>query len=132
MVPTMSNKLKVLVIDREDRPADIWRKIADLADLDATLKVVGDVEIAQVDLAESSYDLIFCSYYFQTETGTEFMARMRERGVATPVIFIATTMDTKGVLDAAALPMADFLVAPFPTNDLKQRIRLLCGDLTAA
>jgi len=105
MVPLMRNKLKVLVNDRQDRP---------------------------MDLAGNSYDLIFCSCYFQTETGTEFMAHMRERGVATPVISIATSMDTKGVLDAAALPMADFLVAPCPAHDLKQRIRLLCGDLIAA
>jgi response regulator of citrate/malate metabolism len=105
MVPPMSNKLKVLVNDRQDRP---------------------------MDLAGNSYDRIFCGYYFQTETGTEFMAHMPERGVATPVIFIATSMDTKGLLDAAALPMADFLVAPFPANDLKQRIRLPGGDLIAA
>ncbi len=128
----MAQDLKLLIIDRLDRPVSVWSKITELAELKADIKVVADVEIAQADLAENSYDLIFCSYYFQTETGPEFMARMRERGVATPVIFIATTMDTKGVLDAAALPMADFLVAPFPANDLKQRLQLLCGDLLAA
>lgn len=40
-------------------------------------------------------------------------------------------MDTKGVIEAAGIRMADFLAAPFSSGELKPRIDLLCGDAQA-
>ena len=121
----------LLVIDRFDRAPEIWQKAAGLAGLSAGVTVVSDPEAAEPLLLRGGYDLVFCSYYFPAETGTQFFTRMREQGVQTPVIFIATEMDTKGVLEAAAMPMADFLVSPFAPDSLHRHITLLLGSTDA-
>lgn len=121
----------LLVIDRFDRAPEIWQKAAWLAGLSAGVTVTSDPEVAEPLLLRGGFDLVFCSYYFPAETGTQFFTRMREKGVQTPVIFIATEMDTKGVLEAAAMPMADFLVTPFAAENLKRHINLLLGTTDA-
>ena len=121
----MDSNTPVLVIDRLNRPAETWQRIADLAGAGKVTVVGGTAEGERV-LAAENFGLILCSYRLsEDETGTEFISRMRNAGMNTPVIFIAELFDTKGVLEAAAIPMADFLAKPFAVDELKDRIRLL-------
>lgn len=126
----MSKPLSILVIDRFNRPAETWSRISGLAGAGA-VRVVADPGAGESELARGKFDLILCSYRFEDESGTEFISRMRARGMETPVIFISIVMDTKGVIEAAGIRMADFLAAPFSSDALKQRIALLCGDAQA-
>lgn len=127
----MDSNTPVLVIDRLNRPAETWQRIADLAGAGKVTVVGGTAEGERV-LAAENFGLILCSYRLsEDETGTEFISRMRNAGMSTPVIFIAELFDTKGNLEAAAIPMADFLAKPFAVDELKDRIRLLLAGSTA-
>ena len=122
----------ILVIDRFNRAPETWQKVAALSGLTAGVTVAPDPEVAEPWLVQGGFDLVFCSYYFPTETGTQFFNRMRSQGVETPVIFIATEMDTKGVIEAAEMRSADFLVSPFNPDSLTRRLSLLFGNAEAA
>jgi len=122
----METKLSILVVDRFNRPAETWKRVSELVDGGA-VKVVSGPEDAESELSSGHYDLILCSYRLPSETGTEFIARLRARGLETPVIFLSISMDSKGVVETAGIRMADFLAAPFSSEELSQRIRLLCG-----
>lgn len=127
----MDSNTPVLVIDRLSRPAETWQRIAGLAGA-GKVTVVGSTAEGEGALAAGNFGLILCSYRLsEDETGTEFISRMRNAGMNTPVIFIAELFDTKGVLEAAAIPMADFLAKPFAVDELKERIRLLLAGSTA-
>lgn len=131
MAAGVDAKIPVLVIDRLNRPAATWQRIADLVGAGA-VTVAGSIPEGESALPGGKFGLIFCSYRFAAEeSGTEFISRMRAAGIQTPVIFISEVFDTKGVLEAAAIPMADFLAAPFASEDLKNRIRLLLGNSAA-
>ncbi len=123
---SMETKFSILVVDRFKRPLETWKRVSELVD-GGEVKVVSEPDSAESELSSGRYDLILCSYRLSTESGTEFIARMRARGIETPVIFLSITMDTKGVVETAGIPMADFLAAPFSSEELRQRIRLLCS-----
>lgn len=127
----MDNPWSILVIDRFNRSPETWQRTAALAGVAANVTVVPDPESAEPLLLQGGLNLVFCSYYFPAETGTQFFSRMRGREIETPVIFIATEMDIKGVLEAAEMRMADFLVSPFAPETLKHRISLLVGNTSA-
>ncbi len=126
--PDVDNPWSILVIDRFNRSPETWQRTAALAGVAANVTVAPDPERAEPLLRPGAFKLVFCSYYFPAETGTQFFSRMRSQGVDTPVIFIATEMDVKGVLEAAEMPMADFLVSPFNPESLTRRISLLVGN----
>ena len=119
--------MSILVVDRFKRSEATWRRVAELLGT-AAVQVAPDTGAAEALLIDGHFDLILCSYRLSTESGTEFISRMRARGIEVPVIFLSTTIDTKGVLEAAGIPMADFLAAPFSSADLRHRIRLLRGE----
>jgi DNA-binding NtrC family response regulator len=116
----------VLVIDRVNRPAEVWQRLSDLAGA-GPVTMVPSPEDAEIELGSGRFGLVFCSYVLPDETGTELFARLRSQGVKTPVIFVSDQFDTKGLLEAAKLKQADFLPAPFSVSDLRQRISLLTG-----
>jgi DNA-binding NtrC family response regulator len=116
----------VLVIDRINRPAEVWQQVSDLAGT-GPVTMVSSPEDAEIELGSGRFGLVFCSYVLPDETGTELFARLRSQGVKTPVIFLSDQFDTKGLIEAAKLKQADFLPAPFNVSDLRNRLSLLTG-----
>jgi DNA-binding NtrC family response regulator len=116
----------VLVIDRTNRPAEVWQRLSDLAGT-GPVTMAPSPDDAEIELGSGKFGLVFCSYVLPDETGTELFARLRGQGVKTPVIFVSDQFDTKGLLEAAKLKQADFLPAPFSIADLRKRLELLAG-----
>jgi DNA-binding response OmpR family regulator len=114
----------VLVIDRWERPSETWRVIADLLAWEH-VEVVPDPSAVESSLTPSSHDLILCSYRFPEDSATDFAARLRARSIAMPILIFSDLLDTRGVMEAAAISGTDFLSSPFLVTDLRDRVRIL-------
>ncbi|MEM0951141.1 MAG: response regulator [Cyanobacteria bacterium P01_H01_bin.74] len=116
-------KLKVLVVD----DSAVMRKIivGVLTTMNVTpenITQAGDGQEA-VDLAASNtFDIILMDWNMPTMLGIDAVKAIRESGNATPILMVTTEGERSNVLTAIQAGANNYLVKPFNSDDLRERI----------
>jgi DNA-binding response OmpR family regulator len=115
--------MRVLVVEDEIKLANAIKHALETQKY--VVDVAGDGETG-LDLAiGENYDLVILDLMLPKVEGTEICRRMRQEGIATPVLILTAKgqiSDKVAGLDAGA---DDYMVKPFPLEELFARIRAL-------
>lgn len=89
------------------------------------------------------YDAIILDIMMPGLEGTEVLAKLREKGISTPVLFLTAKSEIEDRINGLDLGAVDYLTKPFDMGELLARVRaitrrkdnftptkLICGDLT--
>lgn len=116
----------LLVIDDDPSVLQTLQRVAKFSQI-GHVAVCGSAGEAETELEKNTFDMIVCDYRLLADNGVKFIAKMRERGVGTPVLFISGAPDTQGVLEATQMGRTDFLAKPFSLSDFRERVGRLAG-----
>jgi len=76
-------------------------------------------------LSERNYDLILLDWMLQDGSGVEWLNRIRDSGVATPVLLFSSRSEVEEKVEALDKGADDYLPKPFSNIELLARVRAL-------
>jgi DNA-binding response OmpR family regulator len=115
--------MKLLVIEDNPRLAAVMTKL--LADNGMTVDAVATAEEARVALAIATYDLILLDLTLPDGYGGDLLRSLRTAGQPTPVLVATARGDVSDRVQLLNAGADDYLVKPFPLDELLARIRAL-------
>jgi two-component system, OmpR family, response regulator len=115
--------MKLLIV--EDDLALVGGLQSGLVDAGFALDVVHRIEDAECAQRVNQYDLILLDLYLPDGDGRTFLAQLRERGIATPVIILTARGTVADRVDGLNSGADDYMQKPFAFPELVARIRAL-------
>lgn len=121
----MTAPKRLLIVDADPNTVSFLREKLDAANLAIRLAVGG--EKAETILAEESFDLLLCALEMPHPHGMDVVARLRERGLETPVLFMTRLLHTQPEIQqrVGTLGSCEILDKPIVLNRLYERIESL-------
>jgi two-component system copper resistance phosphate regulon response regulator CusR len=113
--------MKVLIIEDERKTASYLKK--GLTESGFVVDVVSDGEKALHQALDNVYDVIVSDIMLPRMDGWSILSRLRERGVATPVLLLTARDAVADRVRGLELGADDYLVKPFAFSELLARIR---------
>lgn len=88
-------------------------------------------EQAWIYLEQERFDLVLADIKMPGLTGTALLQRMRDRGMATPVVLMTAYPSLETAIDGLRGSAVDYIQKPFSTKELRERVRhtLRAGNL---
>ncbi len=71
---------------------------------------------------QDAFDLVITDWNMPGKTGLEVVKAIRERGSKVPIFMITTEAERARVLDAVQAGVNDYLVKPFTTEALREKL----------
>lgn len=115
--------MRLLLI--EDDPAIAGFVRQGLAELGYAVEVVDDGKAGEAEGARGEYDLILLDVMLPGQSGVEVCRRLRQRGVATPILMLTALSSTGNKVEGLHSGADDYLVKPFDFEELAARIQAL-------
>jgi DNA-binding NtrC family response regulator len=115
------NKPKILVLEDEQDIADII--VDTLQDVAEEVVHVSSSAEGQTKINSGGhFDLVISDIKMPGETGMQFIAWLRAKGIHTPVIFQTAFADKHFMIDAIRLGACDFLSKPYDADQLRETV----------
>jgi two-component system copper resistance phosphate regulon response regulator CusR len=113
--------MRALIIEDETKTASYLRK--GLAESGFVVDTASDGEEGLHQALENAYDVIVCDVMLPRMDGWTIVSRLRERGVATPILLLTARDAVPDRVRGLELGADDYLVKPFAFSELLARIR---------
>jgi two-component system copper resistance phosphate regulon response regulator CusR len=113
--------MRALIIEDETKTASYLRK--GLTESGFVVDTASDGEEGLHQALESAYDVIVCDVMLPRMDGWAVVSRLRERGVATPILLLTARDAVPDRVRGLELGADDYLVKPFAFSELLARIR---------
>jgi two-component system copper resistance phosphate regulon response regulator CusR len=113
--------MRVLIIEDEPKTASYLRK--GLSESGFVADTASDGEEGLHQALDNAYDVIVCDVMLPRIDGWTIVARLRERGIATPVLMLTARDAVADRVRGLELGADDYLVKPFAFSELLARIR---------
>ena len=113
--------MRALIIEDETKTASYLRK--GLTESGFVVDTASDGEEGLHQALESAYDVIVCDVMLPRMDGWAIVSRLRERGVATPILLLTARDAVPDRVRGLELGADDYLVKPFAFSELLARIR---------
>jgi two-component system copper resistance phosphate regulon response regulator CusR len=113
--------MRVLIIEDESKTASYLKK--GLTESGFVVDTVSDGEAGLHQALESAYDVIVCDVMLPRMDGWSVVSRLRERGVATPILMLTARDAVRDRVRGLELGADDYLIKPFAFSELLARIR---------
>ena len=81
-----------------------------------------DGEVALAKFAEAPYDVVITDWNMPRKTGLEVIEGIRGQGSKVPILMVTTEAEKRNVLTAIAAGVSDYLVKPFDTERLREKL----------
>jgi DNA-binding response OmpR family regulator len=112
---------KILIV--EDEPA-MQRGLKDNLGFEGhDTQVIGDGESALKAILENSYDLVILDVMLPKLSGLDVLKKIREKGVATPVIMLTAKGEEIDRVLGLELGADDYVTKPFSLRELLARVK---------
>jgi two-component system copper resistance phosphate regulon response regulator CusR len=115
--------MKVLIIEDEPKTASYLKK--GLSESGFVVDVASDGEQGLHQALDNAYDVIVSDVMLPRIDGWTILSRLRERGVATPVLLLTARDAVPDRVRGLESGADDYLVKPFAFSELLARIRTL-------
>jgi two-component system, OmpR family, copper resistance phosphate regulon response regulator CusR len=113
--------MRALIIEDETKTASYLRK--GLTESGFVVDTASDGEEGLHQALESAYDVIVCDVMLPRMDGWAIVSRLRERGIATPILLLTARDAVPDRVRGLELGADDYLVKPFAFSELLARIR---------
>lgn len=115
--------MRLLVIEDDPTIAGFVRQ--GLSELGYAVEVVEDGKLGEAQAASGEYDLLILDVMLPGQSGIEVCRRLRQRGVATPILMLTALSSTGNKVEGLQSGADDYLVKPFEFEELAARIQAL-------
>jgi len=115
--------MKVLIIEDETKTAAYLKK--GLSECGFVVDTASDGEEGLHQALDNAYDVIISDVMLPRIDGWTIVARLRERGIATPLLLLTARDAVPDRVRGLELGADDYLVKPFAFSELLARIRTL-------
>lgn len=115
--------MRILLTEDEDGIVQFMKR--GLGNEGYAVDVATEAEQGIVMSKVNQYDLIIMDYMLPRMNGIEATRKIREKGVATPVLMLTVIDDTENIINALDAGADDYLTKPFAFQELLARIRAL-------
>jgi DNA-binding NtrC family response regulator len=110
----------VLVVDDEPGILSFLQK--SLSHLFSLVEVAGDADAADALLERCHFDLVISDIRLPGRSGVDWVARLREQDVMTPVIFMTAHADLQTAINALRAGASDFILKPFRMEQMQTAV----------
>lgn len=117
----MKNRRDLLLLDDDKEILAILSKLASEAGF--TFVASNSIDDAKQQLEQFEFFAILSDMRMPEATGTQFLAKLRELNVQTPVIFLSAVTDTERVIEAMRYGALDYIFKPFRKDELVAVLR---------
>ncbi|MGE0760418.1 MAG: response regulator [Pirellulaceae bacterium] len=76
---------------------------------------------------EQQFDLVLTDWNMPNKTGIELIRDIRATGSKVPIFMVTTEAEKTRVMDAIQAGVSDYLVKPFTSEVLRQKLDKFCG-----
>jgi two-component system chemotaxis response regulator CheY len=90
----------------------------------------GDGDEALEAFAAQPFDLVLTDWNLSAKTGLELVQAIRAQGARVPIIMITAEAEKTRVIEAIKAGVSEYLIKPFPTESLHEKIEKLVGPVT--
>jgi len=115
--------MKILLVEDEPKMADIVRY--GLTRADYVVDHVADGLLALNAVEQTNYDLLVLDEMLPSLSGFQFLSKIRQCGIQTPVIMLSARADLKDRLTGFQMGADDYLAKPFFMEELIARIKAI-------
>lgn len=123
LLPTVINMNKILVIEDDQRVADLLRR--GLEEMGYLVAVAYDAEMGLRLFRSGQYDLIISDIVLPKMSGFELVKEIKGQSPNMPVIMLTALGTTDDKLEGFNAGADDYMVKPFDIRELEARIRVL-------
>jgi two-component system copper resistance phosphate regulon response regulator CusR len=120
---SLATSMKILIIEDELKTASYLKK--GLSESGFVVDVASDGEEGLHQALDNAYDVIVSDVMLPRIDGWTILSRLRERGVATPVLLLTARDAVPDRVRGLELGADDYLVKPFAFSELLARIRTI-------
>jgi two-component system, chemotaxis family, chemotaxis protein CheY len=103
----------------------ITRNLQALGVTAVTEAVDGADAVAQ--FAPGKFDLVLTDWNMPNKTGPEVVREIRAQDAKVPIIMITTEAEKSRVIEAISAGVSDYLVKPFTSETLRQKLEKHCA-----
>lgn len=122
--------MKILVVEDEQTAAAFL--VRGLTEEGYLVEHAPNSMLADELIALHSFDLVLLDVMIPGEDGFSLCKKWRQRGIATPIIFLTAKGDLSDRIDGLDLGGDDYLVKPYAFEELLARVRVLMRRGAAA
>lgn len=122
--------MKILVVEDEQTAAAFL--VRGLTEEGYLVEHAPNSMLADELIALHSFDLVLLDVMIPGEDGFSLCKKWRQRGIATPIIFLTAKGDLSDRIDGLDLGGDDYLVKPYAFEELLARVRVLLRRGAAA
>lgn len=115
--------MRILVVDDDEEMLSLVGRALTKEGHHVTLALETDPALAAV--GPQSFDVVILDVMLGNESGLAACARMRERGVTTPVLFLSARGAVRAKLEGFAAGGDDYMSKPFALSELIARVHAL-------
>jgi two-component system chemotaxis response regulator CheY len=119
---------RVLVAD--DDPLMRTLVAVSLADIAETRQAADGVETL-IALENADVDLLVLDWDMPAPDGLAVLKTVRSRGLRIPVIMVTAEADRTRVLEAIGAGASDYLIKPFDSTTLREKVKRFCKPMPA-
>jgi two-component system chemotaxis response regulator CheY len=81
-----------------------------------------DGEVALAKFSAAPFDIVITDWNMPRKTGLEVIQGIRGQGSSVPIIMVTTESEKRNVLAAITAGVSDYLVKPFDTEQLREKL----------
>lgn len=122
--------MKILVVEDEQTAAAFL--VRGLSEEGYLVEHAPNSTLADQLIALHSFDLVLLDVMIPGEDGFTLCKKWRQRGIATPIIFLTAKSDLSDRVDGLDMGGDDYLVKPYAFEELLARVRVLLRRGAAA
>ncbi|MDH4185486.1 MAG: type II/IV secretion system protein [Nitrospira sp.] len=121
-------KIAILILEDETDTRDLLKMILEKQGYDITL--AGDGIEGLLHMGKRTFDLILSDINMPNLSGTKLLEINRQKGIATPVIFLTGESGEESEQQCLELGAVDYIKKPFKKEVLILRVERACRQLT--
>jgi two-component system chemotaxis response regulator CheY len=113
--------MRVLLADDSGTMRTIIRRSLEALGVTGAVEAVDGMQALQL-FKEGEFDLVLTDWNMPGKTGIELARDVRALNKKVPIVMITTEAERARVLEAIAAGVSDYLVKPFTTEVLRQKL----------
>jgi two-component system chemotaxis response regulator CheY len=123
--------MKVLVADDSGTMRKIIvRNLQAIGITDVTEAADGAEAVAK--FKPGAFQLVLTDWNMPNKSGPDVVREIRAMDAGVPVVMVTTEAEKSRVLQAIQAGVSDYLIKPFTSETLRQKVERLCGAATQA
>jgi two-component system, chemotaxis family, chemotaxis protein CheY len=120
--------MRVLLADDSGTMRAIIRRSLESLGVTGAVEAADGLQAIELFKAGNGFDLVLTDWNMPGKTGIEVAREIRAVDANVPIVMVTTEADKSRVLEAIQAGVSDYLVKPFTTDTLRQKLERFTSE----